>query len=257
MSKYNNIKNKVLFGKYKVNKMIGKGSFGAVFHGINIKDNSEVAIKLESKNFNYHLLEIESNFLFILKGYGIPEVKSYGKSGNFYVLVEQLLGENLLQIKKTKKNFTMKEICLLAIQIIDRIEYVHSKYIIHRDIKPENFLLGYKNSPTLYLIDFGLAKKYRSSRTGKHVKFSRNGKMFGTLKYNSFNADRGMQQSRRDDLESIGYMLIFLINGNLPWKRINLMGKDLQQIIWKVRLLKKILLLKNYVKIYLQNLQII
>ena len=102
---------------------------------------------------------------------------------------------------------------MVAIQAIDRIEFIHSKYVIHRDIKPENFLLGKDNKSIIYLIDFGMARKYKSSRTGKHLKYSLTGKLFGTFRYLSYNASRGVEQSRRDDLESIGYMLVFLRNG--------------------------------------------
>ena len=109
---------------------------------------------------------------------------------------------------------------MTAIQIIDRIEYVHSKNIIHRDIKPENFTIGYNNKSTIYIIDFGISRKYRSAR--KHLKFQLLGKMFGTIRYASYNASRGVEQSRRDDLESIGYMLIYLYTGRLHWKGINL-----------------------------------
>jgi casein kinase I family protein HRR25 len=172
-----------------------------------------------------------------LKGYGIPDVKSYGRSGQFYALVLELLGINLKELKSLKKRLSLKEISLLAIQIIDRIEYVHSKYIVHRDIKPENFLLGYKNSSTIYIIDFGISKKYRSSRTGKHVRFSKTGKMFGTIRYNTYNASRGLEQSRRDDLESIGHMLIYLVKGYLPWANIG--GSNVKKRYFRMLNLKK------------------
>ena len=236
-SKYNELKNKVLFGKYRLDKIIGKGSFGCVFRGTNIKDNSEVAIKLEIKNLKDHLLELECDFLLLLKGYGIPDVKSYGRSGKFYALVLELLGINLKELKNSKKNFSLKDLSMLAIQIIDRIEYVHSKYIVHRDIKPENFLLGYKNSSTIYIIDFGISKKYRSSRTGKHIRYSKTGKMFGTIRYCTYNASLGLEQSRRDDLESIGHMLIYLANGDLPW--INIKGGTMKKRYVQILNLKK------------------
>ena len=232
MKAYNSLKNKVIFGKYKLIKKIGKGSFGYVFKGLNIQDNSEIAIKVEKKDVNPHLLEIESNFLSLLKGYGIPEIKSYGYSGQFYILVEDLLGDNLDQIRLENK-LTIKDISMLSIQILDRIEYIHSKNIIHRDIKPENFLLGYNNSPIVYIIDFGISRKYRSSRTGKHINYSLTGKLFGTVRYVSFNGSRGVQQSRRDDLESIGYMLIYIMKGKLPWQGINLKDHNRKKNIYK------------------------
>ena len=229
MLSYNILKNRILFQKYKIIRKIGKGSFGYVFKGVNLQDNSEVAIKAEKKSSIYHLLEAECNFLSILKGYGIPEVKSYGYSNNFYFLVEELLGKNLTEVRESIKAFSLKDIVMIAIQSLERIEFIHSRYVIHRDIKPENFLLGYNNSSKIYLIDFGMARKYKSSRTGKHLKYSLTGKLFGTFKYLSYNGSRGVEQSRRDDLESIGYMLVYLRNGYLPWKGLNLKGNNVKK----------------------------
>ena len=100
---------------------------------------------------------------------------------------------------------------MMAIQILDRIVFVHSKKNIYREIKPENFLIGYRNNSIIYLIDFGISRKFRSSRTGKLIRFSLTKRMFGTVRYISYNISSGFEQSRRDDLESIGYMLIYLI----------------------------------------------
>ena len=111
----------------------------------------------------------------------------------------------------------MKDMCMVAIQIMDRIKFIHSKNIIHQDIKPENFLVGNPNTSLIYIIDFGLSKKYRSSRTNKHIKFSNNKLFNGTFNYSSINSMKGIEMTRRDDLESIGYMLIYLIKGKLPW----------------------------------------
>ena len=239
MKSYNILKNRILFQKYKLIKIIGKGAFGFVFKGINIQNNSEISIKVEKKSSLFHFLETEFNFLLILKGYGIPEIKSYGFNNNFYFLIEELLGKNLAQIYSSSKSFSLKDIAMIAIQVIDRIEFIHSKYVIHRDIKPENFLLGYDNNSIIYLIDFGMARKYKSSRTGKHLKYSLTGKLFGTFRYLSYNASRGVEQSRRDDLESIGYMLVFLRNGTLPWKGLNLKGRHVKTKYYHSLNLKK------------------
>ena len=181
-------KDQIIFKKYKIESNLGKGSFGYVYSGINIKDNTKVAIKFESKNAKVHMLEKESYFLSLLKGVGIPEIKSYGYNKKYYILVQELLGENLMQLLRELNSvkLSIKDISMIAIQIIDRLEFVHSKNIVHRDIKPENFLLGYENKKLLYLIDFGISRKYRSSRTGKHIKYTLTGKLFGTLRFLSY-----------------------------------------------------------------------
>ena len=132
---YNVLKNKTIFKKYKISKIIGRGSFGCVFEGVHLLDKSKVAIKVESKNAYSNLLQIESTFLSILKGYGIPEIKSFGRHGNFFVMVQELLGYNLMQLSLYLKGFSIKDIAMIGIQIMDRIEYVHYKGVLHRDKK--------------------------------------------------------------------------------------------------------------------------
>ena len=238
----------LIFGKYKLTKIIGSGSFGFVYKGINIIDKKGVAVKVEKKDLGLNLLEKESYYLYNLKGIGVPEVVSYGFSGKYNILVQTLLGESLGKIfYKNNYHFPLKDICMFSIQILDRIEYVHSKYIIHRDIKPENFLIGDPDKYMIYIIDFGLSKKYKSSRTNKHVQFRLTKKFTGTARYASLNSIRGSEQSRRDDLEAIGYMLLYFFNGGkLPWQGVSCKQKAEKYV--KIYTMKKNLNLDEFCK---------
>ena len=210
---------KIIFCKYQIIKLIWKGPFSSVYIGKYLTEKKYVAIKIQNKNANISQLEKEAYYQYLLKGIGVPKVLSFGRSGNNYILVETLLGKTLKQLFDLNKNpqSKMKDMCMAAIQIIDRIKFIHSKNIIHQDIKPENFLVGNPNTSLIYIIDFGLSKKYRSSRTNKHIKFSKNKPFNGTFNFSSINSMKGIEMTRRDDLESIGYMLIHLIKGKLPW----------------------------------------
>ena len=218
--------NRIIFKKYKIKRLMCKSVFSHVYEGINIKNNIPVAIKVEKKG-KYELLETEAYLLVNLKGFGIPEILSFGKFGNFIILVEELLGPTVEDLwekyvfKKDplgRKNMFIKDVCMLAIQGLDRLEFIHSKNILHRDIKTKNFIIGRKDTDIIYLIDFGFSKKYRSSRTGKHLKFSYINTLIGSVFFSSRYAIRGYELSRRDDLESFGYMILYLAKGgNLPW----------------------------------------
>ena len=217
------LNNKLFFNKYKIKKLIYQTKLSSIYEGINIKENEPVAIKLEKKSGKFDLLESEAYFLFYLKGYGIPKIISFGTSGLYKVLVEELLGLSINSLWEMKKRYKtgskllIKDVCMIALQGLERLEYIHSKNIIHRDIKPHNFVSGKNNPELIYLIDFGFARKYRSSRTGKHIKYKWLKYAYGSLRYYSLNANRGYELSRRDDLESFGYMLVYLARQYLPW----------------------------------------
>ena len=235
----NSLLQSLIFGKYRILELLGKGSSSTVYMGKNINLGENVAIKVEEWKKQGNLLEGEAYNLFKLKGNGVPEVKSFGRHGKYKILVLTLLGNSIDKyFKSMDKNFSIKDISMIAIQLIERLEYIHSKNIIHRDIKPDNLLEDIKTKRLLYLIDFGLAKKYRSSRTGKHIKFSIPKKLTGTARFASTNALRGAEQSRRDDMESAGYFLIYLAKkGFLPWQSIKI--KDKMERYKQIYLLKK------------------
>ena len=211
--------NKCIFKKYKPIKKIGEGSFGNIYSIISLKDKSAFAMKTEIINAKEKMLESEAFFLYNLqKGLGFPKLISYGHNKNYNILVETLLGESLENIfikKKLKCNII--DVCSAGIQIIDRLEWIHSQNLVHRDIKPDHFLIGINDPNVIYIIDFGLCKKYRSSKTGKHIlpKMDRN--FFGNIQFSSSNVIRGKESSRRDDIISLGYMLIYFIKKELPW----------------------------------------
>jgi serine/threonine protein kinase len=228
-SRTDEIPGKIFFKYYKAEKKLGEGSFGKIYTAINIKTKELYAIKLERKDFGQGLLETEARIFSHLKGFGIPEMKTYGYNQHYNILIMELLGYSLEEFfQKMKKKFSIKTTCMLGLQMIDRIEWVHNKNLIHRDIKPDNFVMGRGDkNHIVYILDFGLSKKYFSSKNSKHIKFTQNKKLTGTARYASINAIKGCEQSRRDDLESIGYVLMYFLRGSLPWQGLkNKNGED-------------------------------
>ena len=227
---------KLIFKKYRITKLLTIGSCSKVYQGINISTNKNVALKLEKRSKDtIQLLEKECYYLHYLKFPGIPNVLSYGITKKYNILVLDLFGKSLEELNIIKK-FNIKDVCMIGLEIIDRLEYIHSKYIIHRDIKPENFLISLQDPSFIYIIDFGLSSKYRSTQTQKHIRFSKLKKFFGNFKYISVNGINYMELSRRDDLESLCYMLIEFAKGALPWQ--NLEGKNMDDLYYKIKKMK-------------------
>ena len=136
-------------------------------------------------------------------------------------MIEEKLGPSLYKLFiQNKRKFSINEICCIGIQCIERLKGIHSHYYIHRNIKPENFLVGLNDPHVIYLQNFYLCEKYKSNSTNKHAQLSFSKKIVGTERYGSINALRGLRQSRRDDLESLCYMLIYFFLGKLPWQGI-------------------------------------
>ena len=214
--------NQIFFDKYKVIRKIGQGSFGRIYICQDIISNEFYAMKVEQNSFLNNILETESKYLNYLKGYGIPELIFFGRSEKYFILIETLLGKSLENLySESHGNFNTKDICMIGIQILDRLEFIHNKNFIHRDIKPDNFVIGTDDDKnTIYMIDFGLAKRYRNPITQEHIPFKMTKRLTGTARYASVNALKGGEQSRKDDLESLNYMLLYFLRGSLPWQGV-------------------------------------
>ncbi|KAL2251171.1 UNVERIFIED_CONTAM: Casein kinase 1-like protein 3 [Sesamum indicum] len=212
---------RIVGGKFKLGRKIGSGSFGEIFLATHIDTFEIVAVKIENNKTKHPQLLYEAKLYNILQGgSGIPGIKWSGVNGDDNVLVLDLLGPSLEDLfVYCGRKFSLKTVLMLADQMITRIEFVHSKGFLHRDIKPDNFLMGLgRKANQVYIIDFGLAKRYRDSTTNRHIPYRENKNLTGTARYASCNTHLGIEQSRRDDLESLGYVLLYFLRGSLPWQ---------------------------------------
>lgn len=218
----------IVGGKYRLIRKLGSGSFGDIYLGHNITNGEEVAVKLESTKARHPQLLYESKLYKILQGgVGIPHIRMSGTEREYNVLVMDLLGPSLEDLFNfCSRRFTMKTVLMLADQMINRIEHMHNKNFIHRDIKPDNFLMGIgRHCNKVFIIDFGLAKKFYDTRTRKHIMYREDKNLTGTARYASINAHLGIEQSRRDDMESLGYVLMYFNRGSLPWQGLKANNK--------------------------------
>eukprot|EP00826_Nyctotherus_ovalis_P063545 TRINITY_DN9321_c0_g5_i1.p1 TRINITY_DN9321_c0_g5~~TRINITY_DN9321_c0_g5_i1.p1 ORF type:complete len:354 (+),score=106.71 TRINITY_DN9321_c0_g5_i1:206-1267(+) len=208
-------------GRYRLVDKLGSGSFGEVYKAVDLKTSALVAVKLEPANCLHPQLKYEAKVYEALEGgVGIPRIYWHGLAGDYYAMVIDHLGPSLDSFfALSHRRFSLKTVLMLAEQMLQRIEFFHSHFFLHRDVKPANFLLGLgKNQDMLYIIDYGLAKKYYNASTGEHIEYREDKCLTGTVRYASVNTHLGIEQSRRDDLECVGYVLLYFLRGTLPWQ---------------------------------------
>jgi len=252
---------------YKVGKKIGEGSFGVIYEGINLLNNCPIAIKFESRKSETPQLRDEYRAYKILSGVeGVPNAYYFGQEGPDNILCIDLLGPSLEDMfDLCKRRFSVKTGCMVAKEMITRVQNLHEHDLIYRDIKPDNFLVGRlphhnelahlssyssrssissnsfssfvlsaPNDPfsvlknhtathphpasRIYMIDFGMVKLYRDPHTKKHIPYREKKSLSGTARYMSINTHLGREQSRRDDLESLGHVFMYFLRGSLPWQ---------------------------------------
>ena len=222
----------ILTKNYKLflNCKLGNGAFGEIYKGEEISTHKKIAIKCETVQENKSSqLKSEIEILRYLRGIpGIPKLYLYIFSKTHNFMLFELLGPNIDELFHfCNKKFSLPTVLSLGLQMLNRIEKIHSLHIIHRDIKPENFLVGKKDKiSTIYLCDFGLAKRFRDKTTGNHIPYNNKKHFVGTPSFASVYTHLGCEQSRRDDLESLAYILIYLGTGKLPWRGLKAKGKD-------------------------------
>jgi serine/threonine protein kinase len=212
--------------RYKLEEQLGAGAFGEIYAGVDTKTNQQVAIKLEHISAEHPQLAYEARVYAQLNGAkvaGVPLHMYSGREGKYNVLVLQRMGENLESVlTKCHRHFSLQTVLVLAQQVLTTLEKVHDQGIIHRDIKPDNLVLGAgTETHKVYLIDFGLSKCFWNPTTDEHIPFRNDKHLTGTARYASVNNHKGFEQSRRDDLESLGYVLVYFLTGRLPWQNQN------------------------------------
>ncbi|CAO3619012.1 unnamed protein product [Mucor hiemalis] len=208
---------------YRVGKKLGEGSFGVLYEGLNLLNNQSVAIKFEPRKSDAPQLRDEYRTYKVLAGLpGVPSAYYFGQEGLHNILVIDLLGPSLEDLfDMCGRKHSIKTVAMLAKQMINRVESVHERNLIYRDIKPDNFLIGRpgtKYANMVFMIDYGMAKLYRDPKTKQHIPYRERKSLSGTARYMSINTHLGREQSRRDDLESLGHVFMYFLRGSLPWQ---------------------------------------
>jgi len=215
---------KVLCGQFLIQKKLGAGSFGTIYEGEIISNSKKVAIKLERVNCAIPQLSYESRLYQVFSSsVSVPRIYWFGNNQRYNVMVIDLLSKSLEDLLvQCGHKLSVKTVLMVAYQMITCVEFIHKKSFIHQDIKPDNFAMGLGNqSNQVFVIDFGLSKKYQDPETHEHIRYSDGKSLTGTPRYASINALKGVRQARRDDMESLGYVWAYLLRGSLPWMGIS------------------------------------
>ncbi|CAJ1036059.1 Protein tyrosine kinase/Protein kinase domain/Fungal protein kinase [Leishmania utingensis] len=229
-------------GRFRVGRRIGGGSFGEVFLAVDTQTGEMVAIKTENAKEIHSQLLTESRYYTIMtQGRAaayMPTIFGYTSEGGFNLLTMELMGPSLENLHEQCGNrFSLKTTLMLADQILWLMELVHSHSILHRDIKPDNLVMGTgKKGHHVYIIDFGLARKYRDPRTNAHIPYKEGKSLTGTARFCSINTHLGVEQSRRDDIEGIAYILIYFLRGSLPWQGLKSVRDHKYDVIAQVKM---------------------
>ena len=207
----------MLANKYKLLAKLSQGSFGQVYKAENIRTGDLVAVKIEPKNGEQKSLKSEAKiYQYLAKLDGFPQLKWYGSTDKVTYLVTDLLDHSISDLVKKGGRLEMEVILLLGKQMIQRVQVLHNHFLLHRDIKPQNFMLN-TTTNKLYLIDFGFCKRYNYD--GDHIKKGSISKMIGTPNFVSINVHKGVEPSRRDDIEACIYIMIYMLFGKLFWEK--------------------------------------
>lgn len=211
--------------RFRLMERLGAGAFGEIYAGVDTRTSMPVAVKLEHVDAEHPQLAYEARVYSQLAGkQGVPRILYTAREGDYNIMVMERLGQNLeTLLNKCNRHFTMPTVLMLADKMLTLLQKVHDAGFIHRDVKPDNFVIGGggktgKSEDELFIIDFGLSKCYLNPETRTHIPWRTDKHLTGTARYASINNHKGCEQSRRDDLESVGYVLLYLLRGGLPWQ---------------------------------------
>lgn len=208
-------------GKYVLGQKLGSGAFGVVYQATDASTSKQVAVKLETVKSMAPQLSNEASVMKRLSGrLGFPQFIWYGTEGEYNILVTELLGQSLETYKEKHGVLSIQSSIQIGLQMLNRLQSMQDRCYIHRDLKPDNMLVGKTYPRLIYLIDFGLSRLFTDPKTRQHIPFKESKSLIGTARYASASNHAGLEQGRRDDLESLAYILIYILKGRLPWQGI-------------------------------------